>query len=93
MQIRKQEIVNEIFAGHPKLRVTTQGVTPSWKRYGDGANCFEAWFSNKFRTMHVHTYEHSYGDNGRVTSKEVMLTLDEPAARQLYKMLGEMLDS
>jgi hypothetical protein len=91
MTDRKQEVWLDKFAAMPRLNVTTRGVTPSWKVYGDGAENFSAYAKAGGKRLNITAAEHAYGDKGRVTTKQVSLTLDEAALVELRDLINTAL--
>lgn len=89
MTDRKQQVWNDTFANRPRLNVTTRGTQPSWKRSGDGAQHFSAYANSG--SISITAEEHAYGENGRTTTKSVMLTLDKGALIELRELINSAL--
>ena len=78
-----------------KVEVTTRGVSPSWKRFGDGANHISveaAIAAEGVPCIRITASETAYGDNGRNTTKGVYVSLHGDAALEVYELLRRVFE-
>ena len=70
-----------------RLEALTRNTTPSWKRFGDGANFIGIDFRLPCE-LNIVASETSYGEKSN-TTKEVHLSLNPETSRKIYELLKE----